>query len=131
MANDPIRPTRESTAPLGPGRIFWAVFPGERGGGKERPMIVTTRRSDIVRTGQVFAVVCSTNFEEPLEPDEIRLPSSSEGACVTQLREDTVAVCNWTTPFPVAEIRKTSGLVPTSLLREICEKAGITYLPER
>lgn len=118
-------------APLGPGRIFWAAYPGHRGAGKERPMIVTSRRADIVRTGQVFAVVCSTSFEEPLEPDEIRLPSHPEGRCVTQLREDTVAVCNWTTPFPVAQIQKTSGLVPTALLREVCEKAGITYVPER
>jgi hypothetical protein len=47
------------------------------------------------------------------------------------LREDTVAVCDWTTPIPIAQIRRTSGLVPTHLLREICEKAGITYVPER
>jgi hypothetical protein len=37
--------------PLHPGRIFWAVYPGERGDEKERPMIVTTRRTDLVRTG--------------------------------------------------------------------------------
>jgi hypothetical protein len=94
-------------------------------------MIVMTRRLDIIRTGQVFAVVCSTNFEEPLEPDEVRLPFSPDGRCVTQFREETVAVCNWTQIVPVAEIKETGGLVPTSLLREICEKAGILYIPER
>jgi hypothetical protein len=118
-------------APFGPGRIFWAVYPGGRGGGKERPMIVTSRRADITRTGQVFAVVCSTDFEEPIGSDEVRLPFDREGRCITQLREDTVAVCNWTAPFPVANIRKTGGLVPTHLLRAICVKAGVTYVPER
>jgi mRNA-degrading endonuclease toxin of MazEF toxin-antitoxin module len=117
--------------PLGPGRIVWAVYPGGRGGGKERPMVVTSRRADLIRTDQVFAVVCSTDFREPLEPDEVRLPSNPEGRCVTRLREDTVAVCNWTTPIPVDQIQRTGGLVPTTLLREICRKAGITYVPER
>ena len=94
-------------------------------------MIVASRRVDIVRTGQVFAVVCSTDFAEPLEPDEVRLPSDPDGRCVTGLKQNTVAVCNWTTPFPAGQIQKTGGLVPTHLLREICEKAGIVYVPER
>jgi mRNA-degrading endonuclease toxin of MazEF toxin-antitoxin module len=117
--------------PLGPGRIFWATFPGERGAGKERPMIVTTRRRDIVRTSQVFAVVCSTDFAEPLGPNEVRLPFAPDGRCVTKLREDTVAVCDWTTPYPVDRIQRTGGLVPTHLLKEICKKAGVEYVPER
>ena len=117
--------------PLGPGRIFWAAYPGERGAGKERPMIVTSCRRDILRTGEVFAVVCSTTFTEPLEANEVRLPSHPAGRCITQLRVDTVAVCNWTTPFAVDQIHKTGGLVPSSLLREICQKAGITVVPER
>ena len=50
---------------------------------------------------------------------------------MTQLREDTVAVCTWTTPFVAAEITETGGLVPTELLREMCEKAGISYPSER
>jgi mRNA-degrading endonuclease toxin of MazEF toxin-antitoxin module len=118
-------------APLGPGRIFWAVYPGSRGGGKPRPMIVVSRRTDLLRTGQVFAVVCSTTFREPIEPDEVRLPFAADGRCVTRLREDTVAVCSWTTPFAAADIAETGGLVPTELPREICAKAGISYPSER
>jgi mRNA-degrading endonuclease toxin of MazEF toxin-antitoxin module len=118
-------------APLGPGRIVWAVYPGDRGDGKRRPMIVASRRQDIVRTGQVFAVVCSTQFGEPPGPNEVLLPSDAERPCVTQLRQPTVAVCDWTTPLPVREIQETAGLVPTGLLREICKKAGILLAPER
>lgn len=118
-------------APLGPGRIFWAVYPGNRGGGKLRPMIVASRRLDLHRTGQVNAVVCSTHFQEPLQPIEIRLPYQADGLGVTGLREDTIAVCDWTTIFPVARIQETAGLVPTHLLREICKLAGLTYTPER
>lgn len=84
-----------------------------------------------MRTKQVFAVVCSTDFKEPPLSEEVRLPSDPEGLSVTKLRQDTVAVCDWTATFPVSQIQETGGLVPTSLLREICEKAGITYVPER
>ncbi len=118
-------------APLGPGRIFWAIYPGDRGEAKKRPMIVTSRRTDILRTGQVFAVVCSTDFPEPPGPGEVLLPSDPDGHSLTHLRKRTVAVCDWTTPFPVSAIEETGGLVPTALLREICRLAGITYQPER
>ena len=118
-------------APLGPGRIFWAVYPGDRGDGKKRPMIVATRRVDIATTGMVFAVVCSTQFGEPLGPEEVRLPSEPNGRCVTGFREDTVAVCDWTVNLPVSEVRETGGLVPASLIREIFAKIGILFVPER
>jgi mRNA-degrading endonuclease toxin of MazEF toxin-antitoxin module len=116
---------------LGPGRIFWAVYPGDRGDGKNRPMIVATRWIDILRTGNVVAVVCSTDFTEPIMPIEVRLPFAPDGRCVTGLRRDTVAVCDWTATLPAEEIRETSGIVPTYLLREVFSKAGLTYLPER
>ena len=94
-------------------------------------MIIATRRADILRTGSVFAVVCSTSFGEPLEPVEVRLPSDPEGRCIARLRENTVAVCDWTTEFPAAEIRETGGLVPAHLLREICRLAGLAFPHER
>ena len=117
--------------PLGPGRIFWAIDLGRRGDGKTRPMIVATRRVDIIRSGLVFAVVCSTDFAEPLLPEEVRLPFEAEGRCVTKLRKDTVAVCDWTVTLPTDSIEETGGLVPAYLLREIFEKAGIAFTPER
>ena len=96
-------------------------------------MVVTNRSTDLVQTGQVFAVVCSTTFDEPIQPDEVRLPFSPDGRCVTKLREDRVAVYNWTTPFAVADILESDmgGLVPSELLREICGQAGIILTPER
>ena len=117
--------------PLGPGRIFWAVFPGNRGDGKQRPMVVLSRRTDINRTGQVFAVVCSTKFHDPPAPAEVTLPSRPDGMTATRLREPTVAVCDWTTPFAAADIAETAGVVPSSILREICRRAGFTFMPER
>ena len=83
-------------SPLGPGRIFWAAFPGARGAGKKRPMIIASRRTDILRTARLVAVVCSTDFDEPLLPTEVLLPSHPEGLCRTELRHATVAVCDWT-----------------------------------
>jgi len=117
--------------PLGPGRIFWAVFPGDRGDGKQRPMVILSRRTDINRTGQVFAVVCTTKFHDPPGPTEVPLPSHSDGTASTRLRKPTVAVCDWTTPFAVADIAETAGVVSSSILREICRGAGFTFMPER
>ena len=94
-------------------------------------MIVATRRVDIVRTGKLIAVVCSTDFSEPLEPIEVRLPFHPEGRCVTSLKADTVAVCDWTTTFTASDIHETGGLVPSHLLKEICRLAGLIYPSER
>lgn len=116
---------------LAPGRLFRAVYPGTRGEGKPRPMIIMNRSVDIRRTREVIAVVCTTSFALPIEPDEVRLPFDPEGRCVTRLKQDTVAVCNWTTTYPADQIQETTGVVPGNLLREICEKAGFTYTPDR
>ena len=118
-------------SPLGPGRIIGAVDPGRRGGGKERPMIITTRRADIVRTGQTFAIICSTQFEEPIQHDEVLMPREPSGKCLTQPREPTVAVCNGSTTLTVDQIQRTSGLVSSAIVREICRKANFTYPTER
>ncbi len=119
-------------AALGPGRIFWAVYPGRRGDGKKRPMIVVSRRADIVRTREVFVVVCSTDFDEyHLQPNEVFLPSREDGMGITKLRLPTVAVCDWTTRFPVDETDDPAGMVPTECLREICRIGGITFPYER
>jgi hypothetical protein len=116
---------------LGPGRIFWAVDPGKRGEGKKRPMITVSRRVDINRTGKLIAVVCSTEFAEPLEPTEVLLPSDPEGRCVTRLARATVAVCDWSVELDASEIHETGGLVPAELLRDICRRAGLNYPTER
>ncbi len=117
--------------PLHPGRIIWHVAPGDRGSGKTRPMVVTTRRIDIVRGKPIVAVVCSTHFREPPEPNEILIPSDPEGAVVTRLREKTVAVCDWLVTLQSDEIKETGGMVHSALLREICSKAAIPLPFER
>ena len=119
-------------SPLGPGRIFWAAFPGARGAGKKRRMIIASRRTDILRTARLVAVVCSTDFDEPLLPTEVLLPSHPEGLCRTELRHATVAVCDWILQFPTPpQIKETGGLVPAELLRQICALAGLAYPAER
>jgi len=118
--------------PLSPGRIVWAVDPGDRGGRKLRPMIVATRRTELIRTGQFLAVVCSTDVNaDGLHPSEVELPSHAEGRCSTRLRRRTVAVCDWTTTLAVEDVRDTGGVVPATLLREICIRAGLTFTTER
>ena len=118
-------------AALGPGRIFWAVYPGQRGGGKLRPMVIVTSLKDILSTKQLLAVVCTTVFASPPPENEVVLPHREDGMGITALKQPTVAVCDWTTPFAVADISETGGQVPPTLLREICRKAGIRLAPER
>lgn len=116
---------------LGPGRIFWAIAPGERGGGKRRPMIVVNRGSDINRDRRVVAVVCSTDFVEPLGPGEVLLPSDPDGRVRTRLKSRTVAVCDWIVAFEADAIIPDEGTVAGALLQAIRERAGLDYQPER
>ncbi len=116
---------------LGPGRIFWAIAPGKRGGGKRRPMIVVNRGFDINRDRRVVAVVCSTDFAEPLGPAEVLLPSDPDGRVRTRLRSPTVAVCDWKIAFDADAIIPDEGMVTSALLREIRDRAGLSYGPER
>jgi hypothetical protein len=84
--------SKRPAQPISPGRIVWAVAPSGRGQGKRRPPIIATRRVDILKSSRIVAIGCSTEFQEPLMPKEIRLPYDPEGRVVTGLREDTVAV---------------------------------------
>jgi hypothetical protein len=117
--------------PINPSRIVWAVAPSGRGEGKTRPLIIATRRVDILKGSKIAAIGCSTDFTEPLTPTEIRLPYDPEGKVVTGLREDTVAVCDWIEEFPPGTEFVTGGMVPGALQRTIFETAGLIVPPER
>ena len=117
--------------PIGPGRIVWAVAPSGRGEGKKRPLIIATRRVDILRGTEIAAIGCSTEFSEPLTPTEIRLPHDPEGRGVTGLKQDTVAVCDWIERFPPGTRFEAGGMVPRELQRTVFATAGILLPPER
>ncbi len=117
--------------PINPGRIIWAVAPSGRGEGKKRPMIIATRRIDILRGSKIAAIGCSTEFSEPLTSTEIRLPFDPQGKVVTGLRQETVAVCDWIEEFPPGSNFETGGMVPRDLQRVIFAGAGIVIPPER
>jgi hypothetical protein len=117
--------------PISPGRIVWAVAPSGRGEGKKRPLIIATRRVDILKGSAITAIGCSTSFSEPLGPTEILLPSDPAGRGVTGLRAPTIAVCDWIEAFPPGTRFETAGMVPGALLRTIFETAGISVPPER
>ena len=117
--------------PISPGRIVWAVAPSSRGGGKKRPFIVATRRVDILKGSNILAIGCSTVCSEPHMPIEIRLPSKPDGKCITGLKQDTVAVCDWIEAFSSGIVFEMGGIVPGDLLRLIFKTAGILLPPER
>ena len=119
--------------PLGIGRIVWTVYPGNRGDGKRRPMVILTNRMDVARTGRAFVVICSTSFEEPIKANEVLLPSKADGKCGTGLTEPTVAVCDWTDNISIAGIRTqdVGGVLPVDLVKTICAKVGIPFKSDR
>lgn len=119
---------------LGFGRVIWAVYPGARGGGKPRPMILLTPRPEIARTGRSLAVACSTDFAEPLRDNEVLIPTYADSRhCPTGLRSRTVAICNWIDEVTVAKIRPEDrgGLVPRDVMKAICDKIGIPLSSDR
>lgn len=110
---------------------MWAVAPSGRGEGKKWPLIIATRRVDILEGSEIAAIGCSTEFDEPLTPSEVPLPYDPEGKVVTSLRQAKVAVCNWIEEFPPGSEFETGGMVSGALLRLIFETAGIVVPPER
>ncbi len=121
----------EFPRPIVPGRIVWAVPPSQRGMGKVRPLIVATRRIDILKGNPIIVIACSAVFHEPLSPVEILLPFDQEGKGVTGLKADTIAVCDWIEAFPTGTKFKAGRMVPGPLLKTIFEAAGIKLPPER
>ncbi len=116
--------------PLDVGRIIWKVYDGARGEGKLRPMIVLTSWKEIAQTQQAAVVVCSTDFPEPPKMGEIVVPSKADTRyCATGLPERTVAVMDWTTTIDVSSLKqdKIGGVVPTPIMRAICEHLGIPF----
>ena len=118
-------------APVCPGLLIWDKAPSGRGQGKCRPLIIAMRRIDYLQGRPVITIGCSTDIDEPLNDDEIRLPHDPNGNCLTQLRRPTIAVCNWIEKFPPKTRFETGGMVTGTLLHEIFRKAGITVPPER
>ena len=100
--------------------------------GSAVPMIVATRRGDINRTGRLVARGLFDVDRRPARPDGSPAPLPPRGrACATRLRVPTIAVCDRTASFSAAEIAETGGIVGASILKEICEKAGIAFPLER
>jgi hypothetical protein len=116
---------------LYPGRIAWGVAPGDRGEGKTRPMIIATRRTDIVRGLPIQAVVCSTQFADPPRVHEILLPWDQDGKCPSRLRSAAVAVCDWVVELPRDAEMEAGGFIGGQLLRDILTAAGLPHVPER
>ncbi len=94
-------------------------------------MIVATGLRDILQHRRFTAIVCSSDFAEPVQADEILLPFALDGRCDTELRQPTVAVCNWTANLSVKEIIEVGGFVKGEIRREVFTKAGIILVPER
>ena len=122
-----MKPSR----PLRPGSIVWAVYPGDRGDGKKRPMIVATSRRDILREGRFTAVVCSTLFSEPIQPNEVLLPFAADRWCASELQEPTVAVCDWRANLSVSDPMDAGGFITGEVLRDVFARAEIILAPER
>lgn len=78
--------------PLGPGRMIWHVCSGPRGGGKIRPMVVVSSRADIMKTGKVDVVVCTTQFSYPLEDYEVLIELLPPGRNVSGVERNTALV---------------------------------------
>ena len=94
-------------------------------------MIVATGRIDILRKQTFTAIVCSTEFREPVQDDEVLLPSNPDGSSETGFRHPTVAVCNWRANLSITEVKAVGDFIKGEVLREVLAKAGIALPSER
>ena len=109
-------------ATLEQGRIIWAELPSSDGTSKKRrPAVVITPTKELISGKPFFVVTATTKFTEPLPRDQLPLPWQREGKVRTQLRQPTVAVCNWVTSILEADVLQFGGVVPPKVMVEILE----------
>ncbi len=111
------------------GQIVWTPVKDNHGNPpKGRPVVVISNDEDNEKESTALAVVLSHSaaLQFPLPEECIPLLHHTDGHCVTKLRKETVAVCNWVTPIPSDfdsyDTCDVAGIVPRRLLKEIVLK---------
>ena len=112
-------------AHLTQGRIVRASVTDRQGGNpKVRPIVVLTDNSEIGSAKTLVGAAITSQFVRPLQSDEVPIPFSPDGTCVTKLRKDCVAKCSWLCEFEKSEIVDINGPVPTATLEKILAKVS-------
>jgi hypothetical protein len=106
------------------GRIIRAYGNDPQGGNpKVRPWVIVTP-TDEIEPGIAFQVVGITT-QMHLYPSEhyVQVPHANPPArCVTELKEESAALCYWVVSLSENEIVRREGIVPPKYLNQILEK---------
>lgn len=105
------------------GRIVYTVVFDPRGGNpKRRPVILLTPPDQVPAGEPLIGVAVSTQPQDPLPNECVRLPSNSRKQGSSRLPERCAAVCNWAVTFHPESIETIGGIIYGELLLEIIEK---------
>ncbi len=105
------------------GSIVYAVVRDKRGGNpKRRPIILLTPPGDVPEGQPLIGVAVSTQPQDPLPAECVRLPSNRQKQGSSRLPERCAAVCDWAVQFYPEDIEEVRGVVYGELLYEIVEK---------
>jgi len=101
------------------GRIVLASVSDGRGNSKNRPVVIVTPTEEISDDQDVLAVCISTQVEDPLPLEHVKLPWSRPRHPRTGLNQPNVARCDWAVAVPPSRIVKVLGNTPSAQLAEI------------
>ena len=108
------------------GCIVRADVTDPRGGNKKcRPIAIITRNSDIAKESKIIGVAITSQFVEPLQPDEVRLSWHPRGGTRTGLSLPCVAKCSWLCEIDKSDVIEFKGVLPPAQLEQILNRVGI------
>lgn len=101
------------------GQIVLVNVSDGHGNRKNRPVVIVTPTSEIAPDGNIVAVCISTQIEDPMSPEHVKLPWSTPRHPRTGLNKPNVAKCDWTVSFLVSDVIKVMGTAPYNAMSDI------------
>ena len=107
---------------LSQGQVVEVVIADPRGQNKKpRPAVVLSATDELSSADEFVVVAISTKLTDPLPPDWILLPWSSDGRTKSGLTRPSVAKCRWLRKVTRKEIVYVRGWLPNTVMRDIMQ----------
>ena len=86
---------------------------------KPRPAVILTDTGELSLAAEFVVAAITTKFDEPLPPDWILLPWSSDGRAKSGLTEPSVVKCRWLRRVVQKDIVSLRGHLSATVMRDI------------
>ena len=86
---------------------------------KPRPAVILTATDELSTADEFVVSAISTQFDEPLPEEYVKLPWSRDGRAKTGLTQPSVVKCRWLRKIRGSDVLAKIGHVPPTVLLEV------------